>query len=167
MPVVVTGGGTYSPGAMQANELIRAVLDYVQGTDDSHLRDVAKRELNLAIDEINTHNWRRLIVRQDITTVAGTAEYDLDATFKEPVRAALYDGSDIRIRLSYMDWATFLAELDFRTGSSPIETYSIDHENRLLVLSSTPDASYVAQYDTLKLWYYKRLVYLTDDGSVH
>lgn len=167
MVVTVGGSATISPGSLSAAELIRAVLDYVQGSNDAELRDSARRELNMAIDEVNCRNWRRLLATQTITLVAGDDSYEVDSTFREPYRAVLYSGTSRRLRLTYIPLQTFLDEYSDGTLSSQPGCYTIDHENRSLILEEGAGTSLLSIYDTIQLTGYKRLSYLVQDSDMH
>src|SRR3972149_6792079 len=143
MATAVGSSISIAPGSLSAGSLIRSVLDYIQGGDDAQLHDVALRELNLAIDEVNIHNWRRLVGDQDITLVAADVDYSLNSDFKEPIRANFYLGTTSKMRLSYLDRATFLERFDDTWLNDAPYVYTIDHDARLLVLPSAPTATFI------------------------
>src|SRR3972149_11467762 len=109
MATVVGSSTAYTPAVNTAAEMVRSVLDYIQGGDDDQLQDVALRELNLALDECNARNWKKLLGSQEITLVVSTDAYTLDNAFKAPLVALLTDTTGRRLRLGYEEGGTFLA----------------------------------------------------------
>jgi hypothetical protein len=152
---------------MACVDMVRAILDYVQAADEAHLRDVALREMNMALDECNSRNWKKLLASQDITLVASTDAYTLEDNFRDPLVALLVDSSGRRARLGYEEWRTFHDLYDDRANYPSPEIYSIDYGARQLVLQGQPNATFVTTYPTVTLHYYRRLVYLTCGSSTH
>lgn len=167
MATVVGSSVGYAPGAATAATLVRSVLDYCQGADAPSQRAVALRELNMAIDECNSRNWKKLISSQTITTVASDPDYDLDDAFRDPLTAHLHDATGRKLRLGYAELRTFLDRYeDYADYASP-EVYTINYDTRQFVFQGTPDATFVSSYPTVVLHYYRRLAYLAEDGDVH
>lgn len=168
MTVVVDGSGTTTPGASSLADLRRCVLDYVQGSDDSHLLDVATRAINMAIDKVNAVPWKRMQSTQDIDFVAGTISYDLSATFKEAAHCELLNSSDLPIgRIYYKGLKTLMEEnADRSTNGEPLY-YSIDHPNRTFVLDRPPSSAFISNFPKARLWAKTRLARLTNAADQH
>src|SRR5512144_1971196 len=167
MATAVGSSASFTPSASTAAEMVRSVLDYVQGADDNELRDVALRELNFAIDEANARTWRKAITTQTITLVAGTDTYTLNDNFKDPIRAILLLNGDRKDRLFFEEMITFLARFPDRLGTAAPGLYTIDYSNRLFMLEGQPNASFLLNYDSVELHYYLRFAHLAQDSDVH
>ena len=165
MPVVVSGSGAI-PSSVTASEMIRYVLDYVQGSDEPHLRDVALRAINRSLDRINTVRWQKIVGYQDITFVASTQTYDLASDVKEPQTFMLLDSSDNLCRrlpfkeMGVMDW-----EHQVVSGTGYPQCYTLDYGQHQLRLERSPSSAFVAAYPTGRLRYYRRLAHLTQDSD--
>ena len=142
--------------------LQRAVAGYVLMPTDDEVLDTASLGIRRAIDRLNTRTWNWNLVYQDITFVAGTQEYTLQNQFKAPRNLELRrtDGTPYA-RLVFQPWGTFLKESNYNGTSSNPECYTINNDNiyGTLRLDASPASSFVAQYPTGRLWYYKRVPY--------
>ena len=139
----------------------RQVVDYVQGANDPELLDVAGRSLNMAIDEINLHAWKKLTGAHYITLSVNQADYALKSDFRDPAKCELLDSSgNPRRRLMYKDFETMQIEHpDGGLTGSP-NFYTIYYSERLVTLERLPNQAFIDQYPTMRLRHYRRIPYL-------
>lgn len=158
-----------SPAARTLSDLRAEISRYVLMPQDNEALDVASSGIKSACAKINRYVWKWAITYDDITFVAGTKEYNLDATIKEPRRLVLRDASSNDIdRLGYLEFQSFLNEyLGATTNSDPC-VYSVSnlHSFGTLVLDCAPSSSWVSKYPTGRLWYYKRIEPPSDPSDV-
>jgi len=156
-----------TPYADTLTSIQKAVAGYVLMPTDPEVLETALMGLKRAIDRLNTRTWNWALTYSTITFVAGTQEYALDQSFKQPRNFALRNSSSVDTsRLSYLPWGTFLKECQWGTGGSPAY-YSGANPNAFGVirLDLAPDAAFVAAYPTGRLWYYRRIQYPSATGT--
>lgn len=167
MATAVDSSTSFSPGPMGCSDMVRAILDYIQGGDDAELRDVALREMNMAVDDLNVRNWQKITTTQTITLVAPDDEYELASDFKDTLQARLVRSSSRKNRLIYEPYRRFMERFKDRDSHTSPQFYTIDYSRRMLVLEGPPSSDFVATYDSIDLDYYKRMAYLTCGSSTH
>lgn len=156
---------TPRPEAVSA--LQKSIAGYVLMPADDEVLDAAMMGIRRAIDRLNLTTWNWAITSQAITFVAGTQTYSLERPFKRPRNFHLLDTNGLRTgRLSYLPWDELLKETDETRDC--LEYYSIpnDREDGLLTLVSSPTASFVSQYPSGVLTYYRRVPYPSVDTTM-
>jgi hypothetical protein len=156
-----------TPGAETFGNIQKSVAGYVLMPTDDEVLDCAAQGIRRAIDRMNTRAWNWALTHSTITFVAGTQEYSIDSGFKSPRNFALRDSAAVdKSRLSYLPWGSFLKECQWGATGSP-SYYSANNPNYfgLVRLDVAPDASFVAQYPTGRLWYYRRVQYPSATGT--
>jgi hypothetical protein len=160
-----------TPAADTLGTLQKAIAGYVLMPTDDEVLETALMGIRRAIDRLNTRKWNWAATYSTVTFVAGTQEYTLDQSFKAPKNFALRNTSAVDTsRLKYLPWGTFLKEAQWdhaTTGTGSPSFYSATNVNLFGVirLDVSPDASFVANYPTGRLWYYRRVQYPTATGT--
>lgn len=161
---------TWSPApATESLEAMRKyVVGYVLMPDDNESLDVAEAGIRYAINRLNARTWNWALTYDTITFVAGTQEYDLQRAFKAPRNFSLRDSSAVdKARLSYLEWGSFLKEMNYQGASGEPQHYSVNNDHRFgkLRLDVAPSAQWIVTYPTARFWYYRRVQYPGDLGG--
>lgn len=167
MAVVVPSSTSYTPSQSSMSSIISEAASFLQlGTLDAELDSVAKTAVNAGIAKINRHTWKKVWNQTVITTVASDADYSLPTDFKEPITLLRLDSDSNRDgRIAFVPHQSFMNELEIVSGDGSPDAYTIDYNQRVLLLSSPPNAAFVSRYPTLRLVYHRRVAKLTQDSS--
>jgi len=158
---------TPTPYADTLGNVQKAVAGYVLMPTDDEVLETIFVGIRRGIDRLNSRTWNWALTYQTITFVAGTQEYTLDQSFKQPRNFSLRDTNSVDVdRLSYLPWGTFLKECQWDASGTPFY-YSASNPNLFGVirLDLSPDGSFVATYPTGRLWYYRRIQYPNATGT--
>lgn len=171
MPVVVSGTST-SPGSRARADLAAEVARYVLRPNNPEALSVAADGLNDAIRRLNTTMWEWSWTTQDITSTspatANTGDYTISGTFLAPRFLELRDGNSVpNGKLDYFAPKTFYEMFAYRTTVGSPDAYTVRNadEDSLLTLNATASSVWTAAYPTMRLYYYQRVGYLTQDSS--
>lgn len=152
---------TPTPYADTFQTVQKLVAGYVLMPTDDEVLDCAASGIRRAIDRLNTRVWNWALTYSTITFAAGTQEYPLDQSFKQPRNFSMRNASGVDMeRLQYLPWGMFLKECQWGQSGQP-NYYSGSNVNAFGVvrLDLSPDTSFVATYPTGRLWYYRRIQY--------
>lgn len=120
--------------------------------------------INRVIKELNTRPWKALLTNgTNLTTVAGTSNYTLDALFyKESKVQRLDSSSKPAATLLYMDWEQFQSIFDTQADRTTPLIYTLRNTNQdgLISLYPIPDKVY-----TLTVQYYARIPQLANNDD--
>ncbi len=158
---------TPTPYADSLLAIQKAVCGYVLMPADDETLDTALQGIRRAVDRLNTRQWNWALTYQTITFVEGTQEYALDQSFKSPRNLSLRDSSGVdRTRMAYLPWGMFLKECQWDQRGTPVY-YSGSNVNffGVIRLDLAPDAQFVGNYPTGRLWYYRRVQYPAATGT--
>jgi hypothetical protein len=156
---------TPTPVTDSLTTIKKAVAGYVLMPTDDEVLETAEMGVRRAIDRINTRTWNWALTHSTVTFVASTQEYTIDQGFKAPRNLSLRDSSAVdQDRLMYLPWGTFLKEAQWGQTGTP-SYYSGSNYFGVIRLDVSPDATFVSQYPTGRLWYYRRTQYPTTTGN--
>jgi hypothetical protein len=158
-----------TPASAPLGEILKDVAGYVLMPLDDEVLDVARQGVKAAIAKLNTRTWNWALTYSTVTFAAGTQEYDLDQSFKQPRNFSLRDTNGLdRDRLNFLPWGSFLKDCQWGVTGSP-EYYSVTNPQifGVLRLDMSPSAAWVAQNPTGRLWYYRRIQLPTDTGALN
>jgi hypothetical protein len=170
MPEGTSATFTFNPANTAFSVLYGRALNYVHmPTGATEAVAVAKEGINDAIAQINTRDWNSLREMLDITLVAGTREYALDARFRNPISFELINSTgNPGGGLAFYPWKTFNIRYPDRraTSGSPeaVSIYSLV-TNGYLTLNVEPTAAFVATYAKIRTRFYARLPVLSADAD--
>ena len=157
-----------TPGVETLGTLTKAVTGYVGLPTDDEATEVAVACIRRAIDKINMQRWHWAYSYQDIQFVVGTVEYGAEPDMKAPRKCTLIDTDNLEAGiLRYYPWAEFLERLSYIGAQDPCE-YSLSnlHDVGTITLNGTVSAAWVAKYPTMRLWYYRRVLYPSAPSDV-
>jgi len=154
-----------TPPGRTFSELKRAVVDIVQGANDPELLDVAGRSINNAIDELNLYNWIKLAGKQDITLSLNQADYSIQSDVKNPIGLGLWNNGAPKSKLQFKEYRTLEEEHPWAVDSGWPMAYTIYYEERALSLNVLPNQSFIDNYDTMRLRFFRRVHHLVDDSQ--
>lgn len=155
-----------TPGTRSFASLKKTAARYVRLPDDDEALEVAGEVVNDGIASLNLRTWRWGVTTQTVTFVAGTSEYTLAAAFSSPQRFLLNNASGQTLsRLLYKMPEIFDRDIPDRTSTGD-PTFYTAFTTSTLTLDTIPSTSFVAQYPTGTLRYYRRFQKLTEGGAV-
>ena len=154
-----------TPPSRSFSELKRAVVDFVQGASDPELLDVAGRSINNAIDEMNVYNWIKLADKQDFTISVNQADYSIQSNVKDPMGLGLWKDGNPKSKLSFKEYRTLEEEHPYAVDAGWPTVYTIYYEERVLSLNLLPSQSFVDNYDTMRLRFFRRIPHMVDDSQ--
>lgn len=160
--VVVPITTTYLPTSMTLGEAKARVARVVSGSSSPDMLQVAEEAIQDALRRwARYHNWSYLNVQHpDITVVAGTADYTLDANFQSPLSVRLTGAA--RRLLYHIDQRFYDRSRWDQTASELPRFYSLFllGQERKIRIIPTPIAG-----DVLSIRYHRTFVIPTgDDG---
>ena len=140
----------YSGGAARSDILVRAGSSYLS-----------------AVREFNDIPWKFNRMVDDITLVAGTADYTLENDFRDPMRAIMVD-SDSKTReevmwVPYQEWVYHLPDQS-TTGSMPLY-YTIRNAHLTGLVTVDPVPATGITYPTLRVHYHRRIALPVADSE--
>jgi len=157
---------TWSPVNLRpVQEVARDVAKYVLRQESDECLDLAVSGIKRGIDRLNLETWRWGLSFDDQPTVAGDTEVSLQPDFSEPRRLMAQDPNGKEIyRIKYLGWAEFMREFPNASVDGTPVCYSIPNSQGIGSLSFNCPMSdgFVTQYPSVRLWYYRRLVYPSD-----
>jgi hypothetical protein len=161
---------TWSPApSADTYQLVqKLVAGYVLMPTDDEVLECAAAGIRRAIDRLNTRSWNWALQYDDITFVAGQADYVLDQEFKSPRNFEINDASGLsKGRLLFKAWKAFLLENSVETSTGDPSFYSASnaHALGLVTLDVSPSASFISATPTGRLWYYRRIQYPSSAGT--
>jgi hypothetical protein len=161
---------TWSPApSADTYQLVqKLVAGYVLMPTDDEVLECAAAGMRRAIDRLNMRNWNWALQYDDITFVAGQADYVLDHEFKAPRNFEINDSGGLSIgRLGFKPWKAFVVENSsvFSSGDHGYYSVSNPHAFGLVTLDVAPTAAFVAATPTGRLWYYRRIQYPSSAGT--
>jgi len=166
---IVVSGTQPTPQTRQFADLKSEVSRYVQAPDDNEAQRVSGDGLNEAIRLLNMETWWFTLTYQDITTVAGTDSYTINADYKDSRALIKLDSSGNRDGiLTKRDAKSFEIEFDNATSNGTPSAYTVFnvHDALEIQLNVPPDASFVSSYPTLRHRYYKNISLFVGDSDV-
>ena len=148
--------------------LKRFVLDFVQGADDPSLLAVAGREINNAINRINSRKWNWSRKSYDITLAESDSDYSLPANYKRPLRMQLLNSSSQVIgSVNYVLAEEFLDCGWPTAGDGNADAYTVlsVSNDRLVRFNRTLSATFIATYPTARHYYFSRVSHFTSESQ--
>jgi len=168
MAVGVAGTCAPTPINQTFAGLKGAVADSMGFGGDSKVLGVAGSGINNAVRYLDHRLWSWLLTSQSITLATDTDEYTLTGNFKAPRSNELQNSAGApKSRLGWEDPKTFSSIWTDRSISGAPRAYTVFnmHEDCLLTLNVPSSSTFVTEFPTLLLRYYKRLQTYAADGS--
>lgn len=143
-----------TPATRDWSQLRTDILNAVglPGSTNAQARALAAQKR--AVDRLNNRTWRMLATAgTDITLVADTGTYDLDASFIGIRRLSLLDSNGkVKGRLGYRAWEQFEDMWPDRSQSGDPREYTVYNTaaNFQVELSCPPSSAFVANFPSLR-----------------
>ena len=174
MATVISGSAASFPQT-SLNRLRSAAIEEISSYagGGGNRGDIQQRALACwasAINEFNDVAWVFNRMTQDITLVTTQADYTLNATFRNPIKATLLDtnnkpaGGDPLIYIPFRRW---IMEFPDQSGTGEVpEIYTVRnaHETGLLTFDPIPTGTFPT-YPKVRLHYHRRIVLPAADGD--
>lgn len=165
MAEAVSGSFSPTPGTSTLTKLKKEVASFILAPSDTDALEVAEMGVKEAIRKVNGRNWKFMRTTDDISTVASTRTYSLQASFLAPEHCELLNSSSNPNGM--LHW---LAPKEFNrtfrerssTGSPSHYTVQNARDTGVIELSRPPSSGFVTSYPTLRLRYYAAVAFPTD-----
>lgn len=155
---------TPTPAARALSVLQTEIGNFIGAPTDTTLAGVITNGLNDGIRKLSLRTrWPWLRTSENVTLVAGTADYELATTTAKAIYAVqLLDTADKeKARVWYEHPATFVEKFpDRSTNGSPVyyTVFNMVADGKIS-LSSPPSADFILTHPKIKVRLYKRLIY--------
>jgi len=169
-----TGSGASSnfPQTSKNRPVSSLIEELATFTGGQSREDIPVRAREALFEEIRSYNswkWTFNRVKEDLTLVASTADYELSQDFRGPLRAQMVDSSSkTREDVSWIPWGDWVSRFPDQstTGSIPLfYTARNIHENGTVTIDPVPASSLT--YPTLRLFYHRRILCPADNEVIN
>jgi len=165
------GEATWAPAPTVPTiaETQKIVAGYVLMPRRTEALETALYAIREAIDKLNTmREWNWSLVSEDLPLDAALVDYPVPSNFKKAARLLVVDANDLSVfRIPYYPWVDFLDKYAKQHTSGDPCAYSCANAKEFgtVSLDVIPSVSFVSQYPTLRLWYYRAVQYEAENGA--